>query len=414
MGSWFSVWLRGLVPTFLLVLLSPTFALAAQETELGIEQSQERIGVTDTEVTIGSCICLKGPVQDRAQRLLSGAKAYFAAVNEQGGVHGRKILLKAFDDAYDGERAVDCFNNNLKNKVFAGAFFVGSVPIQRYVRLADANKMPMLGYSSGYAGLYEFHPTQFTLRPSFADEIQGIVDELWRRNIHKIALVYQDDSFGMSSRDAALKAMAKHGASFCVEGSYPRLATDTSATYGLIKSAKPEAVLLIGGAGSLVSTLKRKAQDKFNAIFVVMSVAEDYIMSMGKDVDQADGCVISHVLPALGSKQPGVLLYQKYRHAFAPGEPLSMSGLEGCTDAAVITEALRRAGKDLTRTKFVRALESLHNYDAGLGGNFSVSISNSNHNAVSPKAVHLSVLHKGKFEAITDADWTALLNAERQ
>jgi ABC-type branched-subunit amino acid transport system substrate-binding protein len=72
---------------------------------------------------------------------------------------------------------------------------------------------------------------------------------------------------------------------------------------------------------------------------------------------------------------------------------VNFSTLEGFLAAKVMTEGLRRAGKELTRERFIAAMESINNHD--LGG-FSVSFSATNHNA--SRFVDLAMIgREGKF-----------------
>src|SRR5581483_2599415 len=68
-----------------------------------LEQYNDKQGVTDTEIHIGSCISLTGPLQERGKQITAGANCYFNYINEKGGVNGRQIKLNSCDDAYDPE-----------------------------------------------------------------------------------------------------------------------------------------------------------------------------------------------------------------------------------------------------------------------------------------------------------------------
>ena len=63
--------------------------------------AQNTPGVTDNEILIGSCSALEGPSHFLGTETVTGAKAYFAMINEAGGVDGRKLKLVAYDDSYD-------------------------------------------------------------------------------------------------------------------------------------------------------------------------------------------------------------------------------------------------------------------------------------------------------------------------
>src|SRR5439155_21762555 len=88
--------------------------------------AQTATGVSDKEILIGSCSALEGPSHFLGTETVTGAKAYFAMVNESGGVDGRKLKLVAYDDSYDPAKTEACFNRLREQKVFELSFFVGS------------------------------------------------------------------------------------------------------------------------------------------------------------------------------------------------------------------------------------------------------------------------------------------------
>ena len=89
-------------------------------------RAQTATGVSDKEILIGSCSALEGPSHFLGTETVSGAKAYFAMVNDAGGVDGRKLKLVAYDDSYDPAKTEACFNRLMEQKVFALGFFVGT------------------------------------------------------------------------------------------------------------------------------------------------------------------------------------------------------------------------------------------------------------------------------------------------
>jgi ABC-type branched-subunit amino acid transport system substrate-binding protein len=76
---------------------------------------------------------------------VTGAKAYFATVNEAGGVEGRKLRLVASDDSYDPAKTQACFDKMMSEKVFALGFFVGTPTAVKYLPVAESNKIPPVG-----------------------------------------------------------------------------------------------------------------------------------------------------------------------------------------------------------------------------------------------------------------------------
>src|SRR5450755_3076703 len=67
-------------------------------------------GVADKEIVIGSCSALEGPSGSLGTQTVAGAKAYFSLVNDEGGVHDRKLRLISYDDSYDPDKTRPCFD----------------------------------------------------------------------------------------------------------------------------------------------------------------------------------------------------------------------------------------------------------------------------------------------------------------
>jgi branched-chain amino acid transport system substrate-binding protein len=111
-------------------------------------------GVTETEILIGSCSALEGPSDFLGVETVTGAKAYFSLINEEGGVNGRKLKLLSADDSYDPAKTEACFEHLMSEKVFALGFFVGTPTAVKYVPMAESAKIPLVGLFTGAQTLY--------------------------------------------------------------------------------------------------------------------------------------------------------------------------------------------------------------------------------------------------------------------
>ncbi|HTZ94755.1 MAG TPA: ABC transporter substrate-binding protein [Terriglobales bacterium] len=163
-----------------------------------LSQAQKTPGITESTIRIGSCSALSGPASFLGIQTQLGALAYFHLINDQGGVNGRTIELKSRDDGYDPERTSTCFDDLLKDNVFAMGFFVGTPTAAKYIPMAESAKIPVVGLFTGAQMLYEpLKHEIINVRASYFDETREQVDSLWRiRGVRKIAVIYQDDAFG--------------------------------------------------------------------------------------------------------------------------------------------------------------------------------------------------------------------------
>jgi ABC-type branched-subunit amino acid transport system substrate-binding protein len=95
-----------------------------------------------------------------------------------------------------------------------------------------------------------------------------------------------------------------------------------------------------------------------------------------------------------------VKLYREVLEKSAGDTAPSFVSLEGFVDAMVLVDALRGAGRDLTREKFISALENIHQKNIGLGPDLTLSFSPTNHQGL--HSVYVTVIKAGQAIAVTD------------
>jgi len=99
-----------------------------------------------------------------------------------------------------------------------------------------------------------------------------------------------------------------------------------------------------------------------------------------------------------------VALYRKYLSKYYPDTKPSFVSLEGFVDAMVLVEGLKRAGKDVTREKFISAIESIHEMNVGMGSKLVLDYGPTDHKGFDN--VYPTVVRNGQPTLLTD--WSAL------
>jgi ABC-type branched-subunit amino acid transport system substrate-binding protein len=362
-------------------------------------------GVSDTSILIGSCSALDGPAHFLGRQTVLGASAYLHMINDEGGVFGRKIQLQAFDDSYDPDRAPACFKRMTKEGVFALGFFVGTPTAKVYVPLAQEEKIPVVGLFTGAQLLYEpLKHEIINVRASYYDETREQVDKLWDANVHKIGVIYQDDPFGKAVLDGVKLALQKHNATPAGLGTFTRNSTDIAAGLKDVMVARPEAVVIAGPYAPAAAIVKQAHSDGWRPQFLTVSFVgtEEFIKEAGQD---AEGTIITQVMPPYDhAEYPTVALYRKCLSKYSPGEAPTFVSLEGFVDAMVLVEGLKRAGKDPTRERFISAIESIHEMNAGLGPKLIVHYSASDHKGFD--SVYPTIVKNGQPVLMTD--WSGI------
>jgi branched-chain amino acid transport system substrate-binding protein len=363
-------------------------------------------GVTSTSIQLGSCSALSGPASFLGMQTQIGALAYLHIVNEQGGVFGRKIDVSSFDDAYNPEETSACFNRLLKQNVFAMGFFVGTPTAAKYVPMAEAARIPVVGLFTGAQLLYEpFKHYIVNVRASYFDETRDQVDNLWQaRGIHRIGVIYQDDAFGMAVLEGVQNALSAHQAKPVALGTFARNTLNIEQGLKSVRAANPEAVVLVGPYAPVAAILKQAHADGWHPLFLTVSFVgtEALIHIAGSD---AEGMIITQVVPPYDrSELPTVKTYLDALNKYMGGTEPNFVSLEGFVDAMVIVEGLKRAGPNLTREKFISGIESIHEENVGLGPKFLLDYGPSRHNGFD--SVYATVVRNGRAVAITD--WKSL------
>ncbi|HEY9792007.1 MAG TPA: ABC transporter substrate-binding protein [Candidatus Obscuribacterales bacterium] len=361
----------------------------------------EKIGVTDSEIVIGTGLPFTGKLGWRGPAISHAVSALFNDVNEHGGVNGRKLKLVTCDDGYEPEKAVACFNTTLKDKVFAAGFFTGSPTNAKYVRMADANKMPVFGFLVGTPIIYEYSRLRFTLRPSYAQEIERHVAYLWNtHHLRRFGIVYQSDAFGAGVRTGTVTALKQLNSAPISEASYSRDQNDVTSALTELMKTKPEVVIMGTSSGEVKACVEFRNSENWRPVFLFLSSQDDAVIKCGK---MASGCLVSQVLPELDESLPAAVKYQKLLKKYYPTDEPKVAGFEAFVNAEAMVEALKRGGKDLTRSSFVQAAEGMHNLDIGLGANYLVHFSPGSHVGWSGSAIYLSEVIDGKLAKATDA-----------
>src|SRR5580692_11787978 len=203
---------------------------------------QSAPGVSESEIAIGSCSALEGASHFLGVETVTGAKAYFSLINDEGGVNGRKLKLISADDSYDPAKTQACFDHLISEKVFALGFFVGTPTAVKYVPMADSAKIPLVGLFTGAQTLYvPLRHWIVNVRASYFDETREQVNGLWKTlGYKKIGVIYPEDAFGTAVLEGVKAALNGHGAEPAAVGSYQRQTAQVGGAIDTVRGANPE------------------------------------------------------------------------------------------------------------------------------------------------------------------------------
>jgi len=356
-------------------------------------------GVFRDKIVFGQVAALNGPAQALGQGMREGILAAFEEANHTGGVGGRKLELKSIDDSYEPEKTIEATNKAIKEeKVFAILGAVGTPTSKAGQPIATAAKVPFIGPFTGAEFLRNpFNRYIVNIRSSYFQETEAWIEHLTKDlGITNIAILYQDDAFGLAGLAGVKKAMAKRNMSLVAEGTFKRNTTAIKSALLEIMKGQPQAVVTVGPYKPIAEFIKLARQLKFDAVFLAISfVGSD---SLAQELgNQGGGVIVSQVVPFPGDKSlPVVMSYQAALAAVNQNAKPGFVSLEGYLVGQLVVEALKRIPGEPTREIFLDAIESAP-FD--LGG---VTLSFSTTQNQGSNQVYFTVLQAdGSFRPVT-------------
>ena len=327
-------------------------------------------GVTSTEIKLGLSSPQTGTAALSYGKLPKAMKAYFDYINANGGVYGRKIKLVARDDKYlPTQAATQTTNLVLNDKVFALVGALGTATHTKAYAAAQLakNNVPDLFVNTGFSGFDNKtkYPTTFLVLPSYAMEAKIIgkfIADTPTLKPQASFLVAQDDEFGIDGVNGFKLA----GHTFTKTTLYPQgglssALAETALTGFSAAPGKPVIVLM--GTTDTTATILKAAEKlslttKFN--WIVGSVGGDAntLLALGVKSTTIDGVMAASFFPdAKDTSDEYVSQFMKINEKYNPGVSFDNVVLQGMNSAMLTVQALRAAGKNLTRAGLIKAIE---------------------------------------------------------
>ena len=314
-------------------------------------------GVTDAKIVFGQVAALEGAAADLGQGMRQGILAAFQDANRRGGISGRMLELKSLDDGYEPEKTIEAVKKLITDdKVFALVGAVGTPTSKAGQPIASAAKVPFIGPFTGAEFLRNpYNRYVVNVRASYFEEAEAWIDHLTKDlGISKIAILYQDDAFGMAGLEGVQRALSKRNLALVASGTFKRNTTAVKSALLDIMKGHPEAVVTIGPYKPVAEFIKLAHQVKLDAIFVAISFVGSE--SLAKELGgQGGGVIISQVVPSpWDTSMPIVASYQS---AIAADENKpGFVSFEGYLVGRLVVEALKRVSAAPTREKLLDAI----------------------------------------------------------
>ena len=337
-------------------------------------------GVTDSEIRFGISAPFTGAAKELGNQMRLGIETAFKLANDDGGINGRQAKLMVADDGYEPTRTADTMKQLFeKQQVFGFIGNVGTPTAVVAVPYALEHHTLFFGAFTGADMLRRDPPDRyvFNYRASYAEETDAVVRYLVKtRHLRpdQIAVFAQHDAFGDAGFAGVTKAMRalRGDDSAILRLDYERNTVDVdNAVAGLRAHKIPIKAVVMVAAYRAAAKFIEKTRDLYpsmiytNVSFVGSTALAGELMLLGPRF--ANGIIVTQVVPAVDGYSSAILRYKTALAKYFPGETSDYVSLEGYVDGTLLLEGLKRAGQQPDTEKLVDGLESLRNFDMGLG-----------------------------------------------
>jgi branched-chain amino acid transport system substrate-binding protein len=329
-------------------------------------------GVSDSSIMIGGTAPLSGEASS-AGAVSRGAAAYFAYVNARGGVNGRRIEYKVLDDGYDPARTIQAVRQLVQqDRVFAVFNTLGTSTNLAVRDFLNQSSVPQLFVASGattWGRDAKKYPWTIGYIPSYQTE--GIV---LARNVLKtkprarIAVLYQDDDYGKDLLAGFKRGLGAKGRQLVKAVGYDPTGADVNSQVAELRATRAD-VFMVFAFGKFAiqaeieaAKLGWRPQVYVNAVASSTALMTIASLTGAKAVIKGAVSVVFFKDPSdpRWAKDPGIALFQRIMRAAGARDLRNGYYVAGMASAFTLVDALRKAGKNLTRAGIMAAARSLN------------------------------------------------------
>jgi branched-chain amino acid transport system substrate-binding protein len=314
-------------------------------------------GVTDTTISIGSICHISGPL--RLEFGCVGADAAAKEINAAGGVGGRRLLYKYYDDGLDPQRTKAAVTKLLQeDKVFA--WVAGWAPVTANVTIPafEQDQTPIV-FPDSTDNLWFTNPWVFPYGTSVRGYGIATCDYLLKTvKDPKIAIVYYDVRPSIQPKDACVGRLKERGVAPASVDQAQLGAPDFTNLVLKWRSLGVNAVAVFIEENSHVRLAQNLDQQNYwipqvgNGTAASSTIAEQAPRG-------GEGITLVGPTRSYLGDSPVAQRYREAMKRFFPRERLHGLGLLAYAQMYQFAETVKLLGTNLTRTNLKQVLESL-------------------------------------------------------
>jgi ABC-type branched-subunit amino acid transport system substrate-binding protein len=333
------------------------------------------VDVAAKTIRIGDINALTGPASALGKPVAAGHRAFFKALNANGGIDGWKVRLTIKDSGYQPQQHVQIYRAIRDNVAMLDSF--GSPTTKAIQSQIDKDKL--VTTPASFDSIWGQDPVIAPVGTPYSYDIANVLDYYTKHGDQKpkIGIIYQNDEYGQDGLRGYKAAADKLGFDDVSRQTFKAGDTEFTAQIQKLKAAGAKAVVVVALPSSTGPIIGTAATLGFAPQWILQGPAflEQLITKDGslkaKPTPVAaalKGALVTSFAAAWGDPNaPGMKDVVAHHDEYESGAPPSIYFALAYASAKVQTAILRKAlaAGDLSRAGILKAKQSLGKVDLG-------------------------------------------------
>jgi branched-chain amino acid transport system substrate-binding protein len=334
-------------------------------------QDKYDLGASGTEIKIGNIMPYSGPLS--AFSVIGKAEAaYFAKVNAEGGINGRKINFISYDDSYSPPKTVEQTRKLVESDevllMFGMLGTASNTAIQKYL---NSKKIPQLFLATGATKWNDPNNFPWTMGflPSYQSEARIYAKYILREAPNaKIAILYQNDDFGKDYLKGMRDGLGEKSSMIVGESSYEVTEPTIDSHIVKLKSAGADVLVDVASPKFAAQAIKKTGELGWKPLHIVTNISTSLAAVIKPaGVENAQGLIsaiyIKDVTDPRWQNDPGMKKFFAFLDQYYPDANRQDGSIAyGYAAAQTLAKVLAMCGNDLTRENVMKQAANLKNY----------------------------------------------------
>ncbi len=319
-------------------------------------------GVSKDEILLGSIQDLSGPIAGFGKQARLGMLLAVDEINEQGGIHGRKLKIVVEDSAYDPKKAVLSAQKLVnQDKIFMMVGHIGTAQNMAAMPVQFEKNIINFFPITAAREMYEpFHKLKYSFAATYFDQMRNAVPKLVNeKGAKKVCTMYQDDDFGLEVLKGGEAGLKTLNMEFAEKTSYKRGATDFSSQISKMQASGCDMIVLGTIIRETIGAIGTARKLGYNPVFLGSSAAyTDLIHKLGGPAMNGLYATMTVQNPYTDEQSPPIRFWaNKYKTKF--NEDPTVFSVYGYSIINTFAIAATKAGKGLSTESFIKVMDTM-------------------------------------------------------